>query len=328
MASEQFDLTPICKKYKIRTIKVTPKDDFYLIETNRGTKEMRVWPRVDYMRWSFSWREQMVKNGQRNVERFIRTKDSKPYVIYSNKGYSLIDHQKNSEQVPLIPSMIKECGRTTAWMHIAQQAQDVPIGSELLRREQERINEEIVQAKQKIREWQIGHQGDEVAELVELLEPVWERMERSASLLAAISLPEELLHVTHKEMLKENWILVGNQVFLRGFYRPQLSVQQRDTASYLRQLAGEEGNEQLIEAFLDGYEEQKQLSYEEYKLLLAFMAYPRELWQAISTCFLTDDGINDQELRANVQKMVEQQSCIDHTLQEIAKRAEQGRVLS
>jgi hypothetical protein len=85
---DKIDLSEVCQHYRARVIRVTPLDDCYLLETNRGPKELHIWPRVDVMRWSFAWRERLARQGFRDLERFIRTRDSKPFLVVGKRRCS------------------------------------------------------------------------------------------------------------------------------------------------------------------------------------------------------------------------------------------------
>ncbi|QOT01128.1 hypothetical protein JNUCC42_10990 [Brevibacterium sp. JNUCC-42] len=325
MAKEQIDISPICKRYKIRTIKITPKTDYYLIQTNRGTKEMRVWPRVDYMRWSFGWREQMARQGFRNVERFIRTKDSKPYVVSNKKGYSLTDHYSAAEPIAYTIDNMMECGRMIARMHQAQQAQATQIGGELLKREQSHAQEVMVQTKKILEQWEReSNLKQRRSRWSSLFSSILERMERSAVLIKSVSLPEEILAASHKELTRKNWVMVDNKLFLRGFYKTSLTIQHKDTASFLQEIALDGGDPALVDAFLDGYEEEKTLSYEEFRLLLSFMVYPQELWSNLEKVLQVNIK-EDNQVAEDIKQSVMRQRELDYHLQRLAKRAERGR---
>ncbi|WP_094701954.1 hypothetical protein [Brevibacillus laterosporus] len=327
MAKEQLDISPICKRYKLKTIKITSKADYYLIETNRGIKEMRLWPRVEYMRWSFGWREQMARQGVNNVERFIRTKDSKPYVVANKKGYSLTDHHSEAEPIAYTLDNMLECGRMTAQMHQAQQAQALQIGGKLLKREQMHAQEVVERTKNFLKQWEREKNVRQRNRWGSLFPSILERMERSASLIKDVSLPEEVLAASHKELTRKNWVMVDDKVFLRGFYKTSLTVQHKDTASFLQEIALDGGDPALIDAFLDGYEEVKELSYEEFRLLLSFMAYPQDLWKTLEKT-LQARTKEDKQAMEDVKKSVLRQRELDYHLQRLAKRAERGRQLS
>ncbi|MDN9012556.1 hypothetical protein [Brevibacillus laterosporus] len=324
MAKEQLDISPICKRYKLKTTKITPKVDYYLIETNRGTKEIRVWPRIEYMRWSYGWREQMARQGVKNVERFIRTKDSKPYVVSNKKGYSLMDHHRVAEPIAYTIDNMLECGRITAQMHLAQQAQSLQIGGELLRREQLHAQQVLDRTKKFLKQWERDQNAKKRNKWGSLFPSILERMERSATLIQSVSLPDEVLAASHKELSRKNWVMVDDQVFLRGFYKTSLTVQHKDTASFLHEIALDGGDQALVDAFLDGYEEVKPLNYEEFRLLLSFMAYPQELWRTLEKV-LQANTKEDKQATEDVKQSVMRQRELDYHLQRLAKRAERGR---
>jgi len=323
---ERIDLTQVCQRYKARVIHVAPQEDYYLLETNRGPKELRVWPRVDILRWSYAWREQLVKDGFRDVERFIRTRDAKPYVVLGRKGYTLTDHVRGAETALTAEEAAAHCGQLTAAMHRAQQQHQVGFASELFGKEQAHARHEADRAKRYYLELADQSSLHEQAKwVISLFPPLLQRMERSAQLLAAARIEPDQLAVSHRELGMENWLVHQGRIVLRGFYRPNLSVQLRDVAGFLRDLYREHGDLRRIDLFLDGYEEVRPLSYEEYKVLLAFMAFPQELWLAIDAYVgglaagQADTGTD------GITAALSDQKRIDHLLQHVAYRAERLR---
>jgi Ser/Thr protein kinase RdoA (MazF antagonist) len=314
----------------MRVIRIQPQEDFYLLETNRGPKELRVWPRVDVLRWSFMWREQLARQGFRDVERFIRTRDAKPYVVSGRKGYTLTDHVRS--WAPLTPTVeqAKLCGQVVASMHLAQSSQSAPAAVDLLNREQALIAAETERVRNlydsftsRSRLWQ-----PEDKWVSSQFRPLLERMGRGVKLLSPESFDETELAVSHRFMNRGNLGIMKERVFLRGFYSPSLSVQQRDTAHFLRDLllGGEGAERDRIDAFLDGYEAVKPLTYSDYRLLLAFMIPPQELWQALQQyVHAASAGQREDCDTALIAESIRQQQSVDELLAHIARRAEDAR---
>lgn len=331
MARERIDLTQVCQRYKIRVIHITPHDDFYLLETNRGPKELRLWPRIEVMRWSFAWREQLARQGIREVERFIRTRDAKPFVIAGRKGFTLTDHLRGA--MPYSPSRAhaSTCGSIVAMMHEAQLSSHLLDAAELLKKEQGFAVAESKRARRLQQELlsRSAFPTEREKWLANLFEPLIERMERSAALLESVQSEEERLAVSHRQLGAENWTLVGGKLMLRGFYRTGLSVQMRDVATYLKELYTETEDFDRIDAFLDGYHARRRIGYEDYKLLLGFMAFPLHTWnrfeQYVSHVSLAQEEAREEEAPEAILAALALQEKIDRLLQHIAHRAERAR---
>lgn len=319
MARERIDLTEVLQRYKARVIQITPQDGYYLVETNRGPKELRMWPRIDVMRWSFAWREQMARQGNRDVERFIRTRDSKPYLVCGKKGFTLTDHLRHTDPLRPTPEMVRKSGRLVARMHAAQQQNHLFPSSDFLRQEQLYAASEANRARALEQEWYL--RDDRVAEV---FPPMLERMERSVQLLSTKQVNPEQLAVSHRDLHHDNWGVVHDKLILRGFYRPSLSVQQRDVACYLRELFLQHKEEQLVDAFLDGYEEEKPLQYGDYTLMLAFMAYPSDVWRSLERYIthVREQGVASTE---ELDQTLARQQLVDRLLRHVAHRAERAR---
>lgn len=327
MAREKFDIKQVYQRYKVRVIHMTPKKDYYLLETNRGPKELRVWPRVDVMRWSFAWREHLARQGVRDVERFIRTRDAKPYVVMAKKGFTLTDHVPQAEALLPDPAQSAHCGSVVAAMHKAQQTDSFFTSEEVLKKEQQLVAEEVKRARELFAQFEEGREDWTEADewVASQFSPLLERMERSAELLMGVPADEEWLSVSHRDLTSHNWGLQDGRLILRGFYRPVLSVQQRDTAGFLREVFMQEAEAAKVQSFLDGYEETKPLTYGEYQMLLAFMAYPEETWKSVEAYLTQVPSEREATGTSQIEAAIRRQEQVDALLLELAERAERTR---
>jgi Ser/Thr protein kinase RdoA (MazF antagonist) len=327
VARERINLLPVLKRYKARVNRIAVHGDHFLLETDRGIKELRIWPRVDVMRWSFAWREQLARLGYTNVERFIRTRDARPFVVLGQKGFTLTDHLAEVEAYLPTAEHAEHCGRVVANMHAAQQANHLSFAADLLKREQAHAIAEAKRARELQQQFLSHHfhPSEQDKWVASQFPPLLERMERSAEMLAASRVDPELLFVSHRKLSSKNWGLIDDKLFLRGFYQPVLSVQLRDVASFLRELGAESGDPQRIAAFLDGYEALKPLSYGEYALLLAFMVYPREAWKSIHDYVNLRLTGQETESAAEVHAALQKEKRVDRLIRQIALRAERAR---
>lgn len=327
MVREKLDLKQVYQRYKVRVIHMTPQKDYYLLETNRGPKELRVWPRVDVMRWSFAWREQLARHGCRDVERFIRTRDAKPYVVMAKKGFTLTDHVPQAETLLPDSSQSTHFGSVVAGMHKAQQADTFFTSEEVLKKEQTQIGEEVKRARLLFEQFEEVKDdwSEEDAWVASQFSPLFERMERSEELLQGVPPDEEWLSVSHRDLSSNNWGIHDGRLILRGFYRPVLSVQQRDTAGFLRELFVQTAEKESVQLFLDGYEETKPLTYGEYQMLLAFMAFPEETWKRVEAYLVQLPSEREETGTAQIEAAIRRQEQVDALLLELAERAERTR---
>jgi Ser/Thr protein kinase RdoA (MazF antagonist) len=327
VARERIDLLPVLKRYKARVMRIAAHGDHFLLETDRGVKELRLWPHVDVLRWSFAWREQLARLGFSNVERFIRTRDDKPFVVLGKKGFTLTDHLGEGKAYLPTAEHVETSGRVVANMHLAQRSNHPFFAADLLKKEQVHAAAEAKRARE-LQQQFLTHQlfpSQQDKWVANQFPPMLERMERSAELLAAINIDPERLSVSHRKLSQKNWRLIDDDLFLRGFYQPVLSVQLRDAAVFLRELCTESGNPEQAAAFLDGYEALKPLSYEEYRLLLAFMVFPREAWKSIHHYVnLRLTGL-DAESTDEIEQALRKEKLVGRLIGQIAQRAERAR---
>lgn len=323
---DKMDLQEICQQYRARVIRITPLEDCYLLETNRGPKELRVWPRVDVMRWSFAWRERLARQGFRGLERFIRTREAKPFVIVGKRGVTMTDHQRHIEACPFNAEIASQTGRVIGLMHAAQQESPLLSGEEYLQQEKLKAEAAWSRAKALFASYRnnrtIQHEGDRL--VAELMPSLLQRMERSYSMLSHPSIAVDQVGVSHRYLSRDNWGMVNDKLFIRGFFRPALSVQLRDVANYLREMYLIHGDLSQVDTFLDGYEEKKPLTYGEYTLLLAFMARPREVWKSVEE-YVTRLSHGQQAPTTGIERALDSQQAVDQLLRHIADRAERAR---
>lgn len=323
---DKIDLSEVCQHYRARVIRITPLDDCYLLETNRGPKELHVWPRVDVMRWSFAWRERLARQGFRAVERFIRTRDTKPFLVVGKRGVTMTDHVRHIEACEPRAELARSCGRVIGMMHLSQQESPLLSGADYLKQEQISADAKWTRAKAFAEAFRskYGRESGEKRWVAELMQPMLQRMERSLAMLSHESVTPDAVSVSHRDLQRDNWGMVQGELYLRGFFRPALSVQQRDVAGFLREHYLTHKDLAQIDAFLDGYEEIKPLHYGDYTLLLAFMARPREVYKSIEAYTKRVAGKEEPSVKAIEQALCIQQS-VDELLQHIAYRAEQSR---
>ncbi|GEB31740.1 MULTISPECIES: phosphotransferase [Brevibacillus] len=323
---DKIDLSEVCQHYRARVIRITPLDDCYLLETNRGPKELHVWPRVDVMRWSFAWRERLARQGFRVVERFIRTRETKPFLVVGKRGVTMTDHARHIEACEPGTEWAYRCGRVIGMMHLSQQESPILSGIDYLKQEQIGADAKWTKAKAFAEAFRNKH-GREPGEkrwVAELMQPMLQRMERSSAMLTHPSITPETVSVSHRELLRDNWGMVKGELYLRGFFRPALSVQQRDVASFLRDHYLTHKDLGQIDAFLDGYEEVKPLTYGDYTVMLAFMARPREVYKSMEAYTRRIANREEASVKA-IEQALRIQESVDQLLQHIAYRAEQTR---
>lgn len=323
---DKIDLSEVCRQYRVRVIRATPLDDFVLLETNRGPKELRIWPRVDVMRWSFAWRERLARQGFRGLERFIRTRDAKPFVIVGKRGVTMTDHLRHIEACRPGEELAFQCGRVIGMMHAVQQESSLLSGAEYLQQERLKAEAEWNRARAMAESYRkgIGRESGRRRWVGELMGPLLQRMERSATMLSHPGINPDTISVSHRYLTRDNWGTVNEKLYLTGFFRPALSVQLRDVAGYLRELYLTHGELGQIDSFLDGYGEEKPLSYGDYTLLLAMMARPREIWRSISA-FVEKAVQGERVPTTEIERALDSQQMIDLLLRHIADRAERVR---
>lgn len=323
---ENFDIYEVCRNYRVRVIRVTPLEGGFLLETNRGPKELRIWPRIDVMRWSFAWRERLARQGFRGLERFIRTREAKPFVIVGKQGVTMTDHLRHKQAIQPGADVSFQCGRVIAMMHKAQQESTLISGAEYLQQARRASEAEWNRAKAAAGTYlrTFSRESGRRRWVGELLSPLLQRMERSVRLLHHPSISPDAASVSHRDLTSDNWKMVNEKLFLTGFFQPALSIQLRDVAGYLREMYLTQADIRLVDSFLDGYEQEKPLGYGDYTLLLALMARPREIWKSVAA-FIDETAKGLRKSTREIEQAIDTQQAVDVLLRHIAERAEQVR---
>ncbi|GAA4705033.1 phosphotransferase [Brevibacillus fulvus] len=326
MNSVRVDLRSVLKNYKARVIQIKQVDDYYLLETNRGRKQLQIWPRVDLLKWSFEWRERLARAGIREVERFIRTRDAKPFVVAEKLGFVLVDHLEGAQPFQLSTALVQDTGQRIAHLHLILKETQQFFPVDLLAKEQLMAIAEAKRAADLQDELIAVQSNRGAAWLLEQFRPLRERMEKCVELLQQLELDPEGLIVSHRQLGIHNWCLVEGKPYLRGFNRTPISIQHRDVASFLRELYVQSGSMELVSAFLDGYETIRPLRYDEYKLIIALLVYPREVWEQLQkSAAVVISGAVADTWADDLQAVLERQCAWDQMIVQLAYRAERTR---
>ncbi|MCF6092680.1 hypothetical protein L1765_01565 [Microaerobacter geothermalis] len=120
--TEKIKFTPIFKKYQIHCHQIIPIDkDEWMLQTDKGTKMMRVFDDLEKIMWSHQWREQMTRQGFRTLERFIRTKDGEPYAQLHGKKIVVTDGLEGESFQIKDEQTCFFLGEITARIHLAME---------------------------------------------------------------------------------------------------------------------------------------------------------------------------------------------------------------
>ena len=87
----RLELVEVIRQYNLRVGTIESFKKMHILKTERGTKILKVWNDPKELEKAHFYKELLAKQGFRRIERFIHTRDGKPYVLYKGQGYSLSD---------------------------------------------------------------------------------------------------------------------------------------------------------------------------------------------------------------------------------------------
>lgn len=87
----KLELVDVIRQYSFRVGTIESFKAFHILKTDRGTKILNIWQDIHQLEQVNYHQEQLINQGFRKMDHFIKTRDGKPYVIYKGLGYSLSD---------------------------------------------------------------------------------------------------------------------------------------------------------------------------------------------------------------------------------------------
>lgn len=107
----------VASSFPFHIDQMIPASYGWVLTTDRGRKRLERWRDPTVLKWSFQWREAVVAEGFRPIERFIRTQSGAPYVWQGGIGYTAVDDRVGDTLDGFELDQCEEAGRILGWLH-------------------------------------------------------------------------------------------------------------------------------------------------------------------------------------------------------------------
>lgn len=306
----KLDLVDILRQYNIRIGSIDSFKDFHILKTDRGTKVLKIWRNIKDLEKANYFKELLVTSGFRKIDRFIRTRDEKPFIVHNGLGYSLNDlidglapsiTRTNDlekvggtlEQFHRTISKIKVDDLFTPWSYHFE------IGLKNLAQIEKKLNRK--QRKSFLEEIILGELPDyqkQINQTIQMAKKIEKSIQKSD--LEPI--------YCHGNLTLNSFVLdeYGN-VWLKDYNSPVVEMPVYDLAKLIsRVYVKSDYNIEPVFSILNGYEQEKELQTDEKLLLLTYIAYPHNIWKVFKL-YASGSLRNHDELLDEYQKLTEEQ---------------------
>ncbi|OEF98067.1 hypothetical protein BHF71_03340 [Vulcanibacillus modesticaldus] len=278
-----MNLVEVLRQYELRVATIETYPSFYKLKTDRGTKILKKWNDIDTLKEVFRFKESLAKAGFRKIDRLIRTKEGKPFVLYEGHGYALtdwIDGKKPSifdeEDLKILGTTLGNFNLATAKININHQI--APWSEHFFRglKHLQYVERYLDNKSDK-------NDLDEIIlkDIVKLNEQVDRSIQMARKIEKTsfrIGIEPKLCHGNlYSESFKideykEGWIV--------DLGLPIIDIPVYDIAKLVIRIYKESGfKDEIIYQFLNHYQSVKPLQKEEKYWILTYIAYPHNIWK-------------------------------------------------
>ncbi|MEW9670827.1 hypothetical protein [Ammoniphilus sp. 3BR4] len=284
--------------YKLRVLRSQPLDDGYLIETSKGKKFVSVWQNAELLKWSNGWREQLFRQGNEAVERFLPNGNKKKYIRFQGKYFVLTEAPDGRIPDPLVADDCMNMGEVYADYHRALDRIDLGISLAKSSAFEENFFSDgsttIKKAMQNIEQKKDPSLVDEV--IYSNLPLLYKRIRRASQLWEGIKEAVAYFPLSVETFRLDQVIQTENGWQIRGGYDLGLAPLHQDTVCLIRQIyERSDWSVSSVLNFLRGYEGKRELSDNELVYILVQLAVPLEVWKHISH-YLTVQELNEEQI--------------------------------
>lgn len=316
----KLELVDVIRQYSFRVGTIDSFKTFYILKTDRGTKILNVWNDIHQLEQVHYHQELLISKGFRKIDRFIRTKDKKPYVIYRGIGYSLSDVIKGISPSIKLENDLELVGKTLGALHSALKAIKVykPFIKWSYHFEKGYHSLGELQTKLKIKQHKtqidqlvladIPSYKDQIKQSIQMADKVEKNMIKNR--LEPIWCHGNLTLNSFKiDDFGQGWII--------DYQTPIVEVASYDVAKLISRLYLKNGYDfKPIALILNNYHEIKPLSTDDKLWILTYVAYPHGLWKLYQLYRL---GKIESEIESIEQyhRLIEEQISLGKLYQEL-----------
>ncbi len=217
----------------------------------------------------------MATGGFRTVERFLLTRDKKPYLDLGEKWVTATDHYAGKHPDYTSRRDMKIVGKCLAELHqsLFDVQKKIEKGEGLSRFRQSMINDDAV--AKKLREL---HGKKKTENLMNLRK----RMNRSVYFYKKVASLTRELPLSHETFSAKNLVRISGSWYLYGCYNPNLAPLHHDTYHLVREIYQKSGwNLESVQSFFDGYRREREPAIQEWIYLLSMLIFPSDILNAV-----------------------------------------------
>lgn len=255
------------------------EDGWYAL-TNRGKKRIIVCADESVLRWSHRWREYLVLQGFRHVERYLVTSHGAHWIVDDAVGYALSDYWTADDHWPRRPVMqatgYRVLGELLAHIHMCFDQTHESYQGPYRRRAM--VDNALLASKHKqlrtINSTLKRHPTDAWNKWLSYnLSLVEERLRKAEDLYKASGVEEDRTPLSFSYFPLSSLVHWEDAWYLTGLHAPLLAPRHEDTLSVLEQVYGM-GGEEGTRHFLLAYTAVRRLPDREKNYLLSLLSYP------------------------------------------------------
>lgn len=316
----KLDLVDVMRQYHFRVGTIESFKTFHILKTDRGTKILNLWQDIHQLEQVHYHQEILVSKGFRKIDRFIRTKAERPYVIYKGIGYTLSDAING-----ISPSIKREndleiVGKTLGALHSAlitikvnkpfiKWSYHFEKGYQSLNELQTKLT--IKQNKTQIDQLvlaDISSYKEQINQSIQMANKVERNMMKNQ--IEPIWCHGNLTLNSFKiDELGQGWII--------DYRTPIVEIASYDLAKLVSRLYLKNGYDfKPIKLIINNYKEIKPLSTDDKLWILTYIAYPHGLWKLYQLYKL---GKAESEIESieQYQRLIEEQINLGKLYQEL-----------
>lgn len=279
----KLKIIDILRQYDIRVGGIDSYSTFHVLKTDKGTKILKVWEDQNKLKEIHYYKELLVKEGFRKIERFIPTREGKPYIVADNLVYTLSDSIEG-----LISDVKREMdmqvvGTTLGEFHlsISKIKTDKPFQnwSNYFERGQLNLDKTELKLTRLKKKRELDEQIIESLSIIKKQVSQSIQMAKHAEKVCLKNLATPIL--CHGNLSNKSFIIDEyGEGWLTDFTTPVVDMPAYDLGKLIIKVYEKSNfNIKSITAILDYYQDVRPINKEGKLLILTYIAYPHDIWK-------------------------------------------------
>ncbi|WP_047150602.1 hypothetical protein [Aneurinibacillus tyrosinisolvens] len=277
--------------YALDIKEVAQTEGGWRVSTDKGDKRLLYCRDVNLLRWSHHWREKLVADGLRHVERYMVTKTGKHWIEDNIGCFALSDWWEGGKEWP-DEKEIRMNGYKTAGIFLGSIHRSADLEQEMYRgryRRKGTINQTELQKNMHlihglIQDISREKPASEQKWFAYNLSCVEERTNKAQTFYFASGAEADCIPLSFVFIDLSCFVYWEEDWYITGLHNCVLVPRHEDTLSLLQQILEKEEGIGGIRAFLDGYFSVRAMPESERTYLLALLSYPGSILASLEDC--------------------------------------------